>query len=500
VIDATARFSTNGNGAAELPPHDPVAERATLGGLMLSQGDADLVRDVRARLRGEQFYVYHHRLIYAAILATVDGGRPVDAVIVAEVLAERGQLEEIGGIQELMDIMEAVPDTHNTIFYAEIVRKHATRRMTMARLRDARLILADPTRGVDEALELLDLSDLLTSIRPELIPFHHLREQNSLLHDPVVDGLLREREVANIISMSKVGKSWLAYGLAMSVLTGRPWLGRFGTSPGRVLLIDNELHQPTLAHRISTVASALEIRNEDFDDDLEVWPLRGRAGSIFDIAARLKSEPRGRFKLIILDAKYRAQVSGASENSNSDETAFYSCVDGIAEMTGAAVAMVHHTSKGNQSDKRVTDVGSGAGAMSRAADTHLVFREHEEPGCVVLEAAVRSFAPVEPVVLRWEFPLWVADGGLDPAHLKRPATAGEQRQREQDSEADTSILKALEEKPWLSRKQIRTETGLWEGKVNRSIRRLLDAGLIEQGEDMRRGQKCEVFRLTLHAR
>ncbi len=68
--------------------------------------------------------------------------------------------------------------------------------------------------------------------------------------------------------------------------------------------------------------------------------------------------------------------------------------------------LVHHASKGNQSVKSVTDVGAGAGSQSRATDTHLVLRHHQEPGCVVVDAAVRSWPPIEPQCLRWSFPVW----------------------------------------------------------------------------------------------
>jgi len=74
----------------------------------------------------------------------------------------------------------------------------------------------------------------------------------------------------------------------------------------------------------------------------------------------------------------------------------YNLLDSYADALGAAFSLVHHSSKGNHSGKNVTDVGAGAGAQSRAADTHLVLRPHESDSAVVVEAAVRSWAPVSP--------------------------------------------------------------------------------------------------------
>src|SRR5262249_38611329 len=95
--------------------------------------------------------------------------------------------------------------------------------------------------------------------RIERFSIGELLGQYPRLHPPVLEGLVREGETANIISLSKIGKSWFAYLLALSIVTGRPFLGRFATSQGRVLLIDNELHKPTIASRIRTVADALDI-------------------------------------------------------------------------------------------------------------------------------------------------------------------------------------------------------------------------------------------------
>lgn len=48
----------------------------------------------------------------------------------------------------------------------------------------------------------------------------------------------------------------------------------------------------------------------------------------------------------------------------------------------------------------LTDVGAGAGSQSRATDAHVVLRPHEEDGVAVLDAAVRSWPPIEPMCMR----------------------------------------------------------------------------------------------------
>src|SRR5665213_2593168 len=96
-------------------------------------------------------------------------------------------------------------------------------------------------------------------ISSRLIPWGELIERHPTLRSPLIEGLLRKGETMNIIANSKVGKSWLVNDLAISVATGRPWLGIFPTTQGGVLLIDNELHKETIAHRLRSVAASLGI-------------------------------------------------------------------------------------------------------------------------------------------------------------------------------------------------------------------------------------------------
>ncbi len=58
--------------------------------------------------------------------------------------------------------------------------------------------------------------------------------------------------------------------------------------------------------------------------------------------------------------------AGIDENDNAAMSQVYNAIDRYAEMLQASFILVHHSSKGSQSGKSVTDVGSGAGAISRA--------------------------------------------------------------------------------------------------------------------------------------
>ncbi len=254
--------------------------------------------------------------------------------------------------------------------------------------------------------------------QPRPLSVRELLSAHRTLRAPVIQGLLRRGETMNVIAPPKTGKSWLVLALAMAVATGRRWLDTFDTVAGDVLIIDNELHAETLAHRIPQVAECLRIGMNEIAETVYVQSLRGQLRDIFSMRQYFESIEPGRYALVVLDAFYRFMPRDMDENDNGTMANIYNHVDALADRLGCSFVLIHHATKGSQSAKAVTDVGAGAGSQSRATDTHLVLRPHEEPGAVVLEAAVRSWPPVEPMALRWLFPLWKAAPDLDPALLK----------------------------------------------------------------------------------
>lgn len=325
------------------------------------------------------------------------------------------------------------------------------------------------------------------------IPIKELVKQFPSLSEPIFEGFLRRGETCNLIAPTKAGKSWLSYGMALSVATGKPWLNHFQCKRGRVLMIDNELHPQTIAFRIPTVAKALGLSEASYDGRLDHVPLRGRIQGLDQISRSIIAPlEHGEYDVIFLDAWYRAIPSGKGENDNAAMAEAFNLVDRLAHQTGAAWVLVHHSSKGDQSDKRVTDVGSGAGSQSRAADTHMIFREHQQENCVTLEAAVRSFPPLKPVTMRWDFPLWlVVDHSLDPSALKVPKTRQDRQQESRDAQGCTEVLKALESGPQ-TKKNLRQMTGMGNERLDRICSILLRQNLIREESVGRMNYICKI--------
>lgn len=225
------------------------------------------------------------------------------------------------------------------------------------------------------------------------------------LNPPLIHGLLREEETMNLIAAPKAGKSWATMAMAIAVATGTRWLG-METEPGRVLHIDNELHRKTLCHRYHEVSDAMGMPADVFMPNITAVSLRGNLVDLGQLTKLFVRYPRKYFSLVIIDALYRALPAGTDENDNAGMAAVYNLIDNYAAATGAAFVLVHHTSKGNQNGRAVTDVGSGAGAQSRATDTHAVLRREEDSEFVMLEWVNRSWPEAKPKRLKFDWPLF----------------------------------------------------------------------------------------------
>jgi len=136
--------------AERTPPHDLLSEQSTLGGMLLSK---DAVADVVETLRGSDFYVPKHEVIFEAILSLYSHGEPTDVIAVTDELMKAGDLQRAGGVDYLHSLTSIVPTAANAGYYAGIVQERALlRRLVDAGTR----IVQMGYDGEGEAVELVN--------------------------------------------------------------------------------------------------------------------------------------------------------------------------------------------------------------------------------------------------------------------------------------------------------------------------------------------------------
>ncbi|MGF2949566.1 replicative DNA helicase [Microbacterium alcoholitolerans] len=85
----------------------------------------DAVADVIESLKGADFYIPKHELIFEAILSLYSHGEPTDVVAVTDELIKTGELGRAGGADYLHTLTSIVPTAANAGYYAGIVQERA---------------------------------------------------------------------------------------------------------------------------------------------------------------------------------------------------------------------------------------------------------------------------------------------------------------------------------------------------------------------------------------
>lgn len=131
-----------------LPPHSVEAEQAVLGSLLI---DPDAMLDVSGVLTAADFYRPAYRWTYEAMSTLHAKQAPLDTLTVAQELARAGKLDAAGGIEAVLELLNAVPTSINVDHYAAIVAEKAQRRRLIAAASQIVRAAYDEATPIDDA-------------------------------------------------------------------------------------------------------------------------------------------------------------------------------------------------------------------------------------------------------------------------------------------------------------------------------------------------------------
>lgn len=110
----------------KMPPNAYEAECALLGSMIL---DSEVIGEVVQIVSGEaDFYKGSHGAVYKSLVDLYDKAEPVDLVHLKQRLEDQDQLESIGGLEYLVELVEAVPSALSAPYYAKMVSDKAVLR------------------------------------------------------------------------------------------------------------------------------------------------------------------------------------------------------------------------------------------------------------------------------------------------------------------------------------------------------------------------------------
>ncbi len=213
------------------------------------------------------------------------------------------------------------------------------------------------------------------------------------------DGMVPKGKVGILAAAGGVGKTFALCGLALSVVTGRPWLGRFPTGAElrqRVVLVLGEEDEPELRRRLHQQATAMALlppdepgqrREEERERAREaVGRILTLPGSGLDSLALTRAEEGGQSaRTPFADALYRfleeegrrtggwdaiildplSRFAGPDvETDNAAATRLIQVLERFTKLPGGpAVLLAHHTNKASRS----ADAGAASAASVRGS-------------------------------------------------------------------------------------------------------------------------------------
>ncbi len=116
--------------SSNLLPHDKEAEQGVLGAIIHNN---DALSQAVEMLQPEYFFSPAHRELFKAMLQLSERQAPIDEITLGTYLRDRNQLEPVGGLVYIAELVDLTPVASNVGVYAEIVRqKHQLRSLIQA--------------------------------------------------------------------------------------------------------------------------------------------------------------------------------------------------------------------------------------------------------------------------------------------------------------------------------------------------------------------------------
>lgn len=136
----------------KITPHNTEAEQAVLGSVFVDQGAMKTLVD---KIDSEDFYTYRHKVIYTAMVELFHENIEIDYTTLSNKLDTKSLLNDAGGVDYIIGLINSVPSIVNLTNYIDIVRDKAITRKIMDACRS---IIEDGFTNED-ALSFVDNSE-----------------------------------------------------------------------------------------------------------------------------------------------------------------------------------------------------------------------------------------------------------------------------------------------------------------------------------------------------
>ena len=135
-------------------PANVEAEKAVLASILLNEDNLALVSEI---LKPTDFYVPTHQTIYSSIINLAHNNKKIDLVTLQNDLEEKNELDNVGGLQFLIELQEDIPAVGLASQHAKIVKDKAILRELISSA--ANIITACYKQNQEDIDTVLDLAE-----------------------------------------------------------------------------------------------------------------------------------------------------------------------------------------------------------------------------------------------------------------------------------------------------------------------------------------------------
>lgn len=170
-------------------PHSPEAEKSVIASMIM---DRDAILKASELISSEDFYLHQYGILFEAMVALYNEGKPVDLITLQERLRKMEAPPEISSLEFAKDLLDSVYVSTNVEAYARIVRDKATLRRLIKEMEDIANTCYLGKEPVDDIME-----------DTEKRVFHILQKRDAGDFVPIKEVVLNALEKIELASKNK---------------------------------------------------------------------------------------------------------------------------------------------------------------------------------------------------------------------------------------------------------------------------------------------------------
>lgn len=252
----------------KIPPQAVDIEKSVIGGIISEQS---VLLKVSTILKAEMFYREEHRLIYQTILQISDSRSDIDILTVCRRLKESNDLEHVGGVVYLNELVDSVVSTGNIEYHCMILQQLYMKREFIAHGED--LI----SQGFDDSVDVADLIEFNEKGSTGIVN-NISSHKNEHIGDVSQENMKKIKELrSNKLSVIGISTGFrkldeTLHGLCDSdfiVIAARPSMGKTALAVNLMNHVGIELTKPVAFFSLEMSDSQLEFRQKSMLSEID---------------------------------------------------------------------------------------------------------------------------------------------------------------------------------------------------------------------------------------